>query len=354
MRKKILYVVEAMGGGIFSYIVDLANELVESYDIYIAYAVRDQTPLDYRNYFDKRIHLIEIESFTRSINPYKDVKAFIELRRIGKSINPDIIHFHSSKAGAIGRIAFKRKSIPQFYTPHGYSFLMKDCNKLKRALYKTIEICCASKNCMTISCSKGEHLETLKITKNASYVSNGVNISKLQDKINNVLLNEHPFTVFTIGRISFQKNPALFNEIAKLLPNVNFLWIGDGELRNCLTAKNIQVSGWNSRDKVIELAANSDMFILTSLWEGLPISLIEAMYLKKTCAVSNVIGNKDVINNKINGFICESALDFKKAIEYTMRHDNKSLLYTAYDEVLNIYNTKKMAYSYAKIYNEKL
>lgn len=354
MKKKILYVVEAMGGGIFSYIVDLANELVESYDVYIAHAVRDQTPLDYRNYFDKRIHLIEIESFTRSINPYKDVKAFIELRRIGKSINPDIIHFHSSKAGAIGRIAFKRKSIPQFYTPHGYSFLMKDCNKLKRALYKTIEICCASKNCMTISCSKGEHLETLKITKNASYVSNGVNISKLQDKINNVLLNEHPFTVFTIGRISFQKNPVLFNEIAKLLPNVNFLWIGDGELRNCLTAKNIQVSGWNSRDKVIELAANSDMFILTSLWEGLPISLIEAMYLKKTCAVSNVIGNKDVINNKINGFICESALDFKKAIEYTMRHDNKSLLYTAYDEVLNIYNTKKMAYSYAEIYNEKL
>lgn len=47
-KKKILYIVEAMGGGVFTYIVDLANELVNSYDMYIAYAVRKQTPQNYR------------------------------------------------------------------------------------------------------------------------------------------------------------------------------------------------------------------------------------------------------------------------------------------------------------------
>ena len=52
-KKKILYIVEAMGGGVFTYIVDLANELVDEFDMYIAYAVRRQTPKDYRNYFDK-------------------------------------------------------------------------------------------------------------------------------------------------------------------------------------------------------------------------------------------------------------------------------------------------------------
>lgn len=46
-KKKILYIVEAMGGGVFTYIVDLANELVNSYDMYIAYAVRKQTPQNY-------------------------------------------------------------------------------------------------------------------------------------------------------------------------------------------------------------------------------------------------------------------------------------------------------------------
>lgn len=49
-KKKILYIVEAMGGGVFTYIVDLANELVNKYDMYIAYAVRKQTPKNYKDY----------------------------------------------------------------------------------------------------------------------------------------------------------------------------------------------------------------------------------------------------------------------------------------------------------------
>ena len=72
-KKKILYIVEAMGGGIFSYIVDLSNELINYYDIYIAYAVRKQTPQNYMDYFDKRINLIKVENFCRSINPIKDI-----------------------------------------------------------------------------------------------------------------------------------------------------------------------------------------------------------------------------------------------------------------------------------------
>ena len=53
-KKKILYIVEAMGGGVFTYIVDLANELVNKYDMYIAYAVRKQTPKNYKDYRDGR------------------------------------------------------------------------------------------------------------------------------------------------------------------------------------------------------------------------------------------------------------------------------------------------------------
>lgn len=64
-KKKILYIVEAMGGGVFTYIVDLANELVNKYDMYIAYAVRKQTPKNYKDYFDKRIHYFTAESLYR-------------------------------------------------------------------------------------------------------------------------------------------------------------------------------------------------------------------------------------------------------------------------------------------------
>ena len=156
-KKKILYIVEAMGGGVFTYIVDLSNELVNSYDMYIAYAVRKQTPENYKDYFDKRIHLIEVKNFGRAIDPAKDIAAFFEVKKIAAEIKPDIIHLHSSKAGAIGRMAFNGK-IPMFYTPHGYSFLMENYKPMKRRMFKLIESVCAKRNCTTISCSVGEHV----------------------------------------------------------------------------------------------------------------------------------------------------------------------------------------------------
>lgn len=107
-KKKILYIVEAMGGGVFTYIVDLANELVNSYDMYIAYAVRKQTPQNYKDYFDKKIHLIEVKNFGRAIDPAKDIAAFCEVKKIAAEIKPDVIHLHSSKAGAIGGIKLLR------------------------------------------------------------------------------------------------------------------------------------------------------------------------------------------------------------------------------------------------------
>ena len=161
-KKKILYIVEAMGGGVFTYIVDLANELVNKYDMYIAYAVRKQTPKNYKDYFDKRIHLIEVKNFRRAIDPMKDIAAFFEVKKIAAEIKPDIIHLHSSKAGAIGRMAFNGK-IPMFYTPHGYSFLMENYKPMKRRMFKLIESVCAKRNCTTISCSVGEHIQVSKL-----------------------------------------------------------------------------------------------------------------------------------------------------------------------------------------------
>ena len=58
-KLKLLHIVEAMGGGVFTYITDMANQMVDVFDVYILYAVRPQTPSDYLEYFDKRIKLIK-------------------------------------------------------------------------------------------------------------------------------------------------------------------------------------------------------------------------------------------------------------------------------------------------------
>lgn len=350
-RKKILFIVEAMGGGVFTYIVDLANELVQKYDMYVAYAVRKQTPEDYREYFNEKVQLIEVKNFGRSINFIKDIKALFEIREIAKSINPDVIHLHSSKAGALGRIAFSSRKYPLFYTPHGYSFLMQNYSAGKRFMYRIIETMCSRRNCMTISCSEGEHQETLKLTHNATYVNNGINVTELQKLINQFgLIGEHPFTVFTLGRICYQKNPVLFNKIAEEMPEIRFLWIGDGEMRDVLTAPNIEITGWVKREDALRYSLYGDVFLLTSLWEGLPISLLESMYMKKLCVVSNVIGNRDVIHSGRNGYVCDDVSSFKIAIQSADK--SFDLIENAYSDVLTKYNTKVMMNAYSTIYEQ--
>ena len=229
-KKKILYIVEAMGGGVFTYIVELANALADTYDMYIAYAVREQTPKDYKSYFDKRVHLIHVKNFRRAVSPAADVRAFFEIRRIAAQIRPDVIHLHSSKAGALGRLAFNGNKVPLFYTPHGYSFLMQNTSAVKRSLYRGIEVLCGLRPCTTISCSVGENTEAKRIARRAVCVDNGIDIPELQAMLaKEPAPQPHPFTVFTLGRICYQKNPAQFNRIAQAMPDVRFLWIGDGE-----------------------------------------------------------------------------------------------------------------------------
>lgn len=354
-KPKLLYFVEAMGGGVFTYIVDLSNELCDDYDIYIGYAIRSQTPKNYQEYFDKRIHLIRVKNFSRSFSLNKNFKAFLEMKQIAREVNPDIIHLHSSMAGVLGRWAFNGQKIPLFYTPHGYSFLMRNFSNKKRLIFKFIETICAKRNCTTISCSAGENQETLKMTSRAIEIDNGINTKQLDQLLNSIdTLSVKHFDVFTLGRITAQKNPTQFNEIALKMSDLKFLWIGDGELRNTLTAPNITVSGWVDRKTALKYSLNSKIFVLTSLWEGLPMSLLEAMYMKKVCIVSDVIGNHDVIHNGENGYVCSSTDDFIKAISDAEDSSNTELVEEAYSEVLNHYNTNVMSKKYDQVYKDAL
>ena len=356
-KKKILYIVEAMGGGVFTYIVGLANELVNAYDMYIAYATRKQTPKDYELYFDNQVHLIKVENFVREINLVKDLKAFWEIRKIAEEIQPDIIHLHSSKAGVLGRWAFNGQKVPMFYTPHGYSFLMMNHNFLKRGIYKTIEQISAKRCCTTVSCSEGEHKETLKMTSSAVYVNNGIDVTELENMVKKIEVEKEKkiLTVFTLGRICYQKNPVLFNEIALEMPQVRFIWIGDGELRHELTAPNIEITGWVKREEALKYSMKANIFILTSLWEGLPMSLLEAMCMKKLCIVSDVIGNRDAIQNGRNGYVCATKEEFVTAIKkIENKKETNECIKCAYNDIQERLNIWMMAKQYDEIYAQKL
>ena len=354
-KKKVLHIVEAFGGGIFSMLCDLLNGMSDEYEIVVAYAKRKQTPDNFQEYFNKEIRFIEIKSFTRKISISKDLKALKEIKEIYKQEKPDIVHLHSSKAGILGRIGIHGNKIKMFYNPHGFSFLKKDDSKIKRTIYWLIEKMTAiiNKRCTIIGCSKGEYEEAKRLNPNSICINNGISIDKMKEETKKLEEKQIDFSdlkICTVGRISFQKNPEMFEKIAQKFPNLKFTWIGDGELKYQLTAPNITITGWESREDVLKILNENDIFLLPSLWEGLPISLLEAMYLKKICIVSNVIGNRDVINNGQNGYIANNIEEYKKIINQIQSAEVNDIKNKAYNDLINMYSTQNMVQGYKKIY----
>ena len=352
-KKKILHIVESFGGGVFSFLVDLVNNTIDQYEIIIAYGLREQTPQNFESYFPNNVKFIKIENFERQINLIKEIRALFEIKKTIKDYNPDIVHLHSSKAGFLGRFATNCKKKKVIYNPHGFSFLMKDNFKIKRIIYWLIEKSSTIKKCIIVACSKGEYEEALKLSKNSICINNGIDILKLENEIKDLKENNIDYNnlkICIVGRIDYQKNPKMFNEIAQRFSKFSFTWIGDGKLKTELTNHKKKVTGWKSRKEVLKILNDNDIFILTSLWEGLPISLLEAMYLKKICIVSNCIGNRDIIQNKENGYIANNVDEFENIIK-SINTGCTNIAKKAKEDVINNYNIKIMSESYKKLYN---
>ena len=356
-RTKVLHIVEAFGGGVYEIIKDLSNNLSDKYEIIIEYEERKELPKNFKEEFNQSIKFVEVSNFTRSIKPIKDIKALKEINKIIKDEKPDIIQLHSSKAGILGRLARKYKA-KLFYVPHGFAFLKQDDNIIKRKIYWMIEKITAiyNKKCTIIACSQGEYEEAKKLNKNSIEIDNGISIEKIQKEIKDKehTINWDNIIVCTVGRIDYQKNPQQFNDIARKFPNIKFKWIGDGHLRQILEQKNIEIMGWIIKKDVLKEVGSSDIFILTSLWEGMPVALLEAMYMKKICIVSNVIGNRDVIKNNENGYIANNTEEFCKIIDNIIKTRKDTVSKNAHSDIIKKYSIKTMSENYQKLYEREL
>lgn len=352
--KKILMVCEAFGGGVFTYVSQLCNDICDDFDVYLAYSLRPQTPENYMEFIDKRVHLIQVKSFSKKglSNISNDIKVIKELRSIEKKVEPDIIHLHSSIAGGMGRLAYNGKHNTVVYTPHGYAHILMGSDK-KSVMYKWMEKILGRTNSITLTCCDSEDAVAKTLCKKTTYIETGINLEDLSAYLDCIEpIKKDKFTVFTLGRVCVQKQPHLFNRIAELVPEARFVWIGDGELEKLLTAPNIEVTGWKPRKEALAMAKGSDAFILCSLGEAIAMSLIENMYIKKLIFVSNTMGNRSVIHNGVNGYVCEKAEDYAEHIKDAMKKFPINLTERAYQDVLEIYNTTAMKKKYIEFYKK--
>lgn len=330
---KVVHIVEALAGGVNTYFKDLSwffdNEQAQ-HDIHttIVYSSnrKEVDPAQIKAAFSNTVVLQEV-SMVREFKLIADYKAVVELIKFLRITNPDIVHLHSSKAGVLGRIAcvFLSKKIKVFYSPHGYSFLRTDISPIKKKLYKGIEIAFQKLfKSTTIACGDTEYEIAKKI--GPSYlVRNGINIARIQqhktEQINATL------TIGIVGRITAARNPVFFNSIALQNPLFNFVWIGDGELNNCLTATNISITGWFLDQKEALKELNKiDVYMQTSLWEGLPVAVLEAMAMQKPVLATNVIGNKDAVVPDETGYLFETIAEANHFLEILQDKKTRKIL----------------------------
>ncbi|MGL5964978.1 MAG: glycosyltransferase, partial [Fusobacteriaceae bacterium] len=279
MRKEILHVAECFSGGVYDFIVSLVNGLPE-FNHTILYAKRENFKQNFRDDFSEGVQFIHWENATREVNLKKDFLAAKELSKILLQKNYDKIHLHSSKAGFIGRVVGRLKNQQDkiIYTTHGVSFLRKDVSNLKNSLYILFEKIGMYMGGDIIACSKSEADYMIeKGIRKANYIYNGIETPK---ELPTVQKDKDIINIVTLGRITYQKNPKLFNEIAEQFlddKRIKFTWIGDGELKHELKSSNINITGWKNQKEVLEELCKGDVYLSTSLWEGLPLSVLQAM-----------------------------------------------------------------------------
>lgn len=348
-------VCEALGGGVFAYVSQLCNDMCDDFDVYLAYAVRSQTPKNFKNAFDSRVKFVEVEGFGKGIfNPFNNYNVIQRLRKIEKEIQPDVIHLHSSISGGLGRLAFKGKKNKVVYTPHGYAHILLGSG-VKSKIYGIMEWILGKTNSITLTCCESEDEVAIKLCKRTAYIETGINQKKLGEVLDKVEPKKNDkFTVFSLGRACVQKQPQLFNRIAELVPEARFMWIGGGELEHLLKAPNIEVTGWMPREEALAVAKGADAFILCSLGEAIAMSLLENMYMKKLCLVSNTMGNKSVIQHGRNGYVCDTAEEYADCIRDAMKKIPQKLIDNAFQDMSDIYNTEVMKMKYVKFYNSLL
>jgi len=273
---------------------------------------------------NKGISLTIVPEIVREVNPVKDLVATLKLVNIFRREQPHIVHTHSSKTGIIGRWAARIARVPVIvHTVHGWAHHPYQ-KPFIRGMYIFLERIAAPFTdrliaVSTLNVEKGlkDHIGT---RDRYTVIHSCINIEQFSRTFTdsaflkkNLGLNGSGPVVGTVSRLSQQKNPLDFVKMAALvkkqIPEAQFLFVGDGPLRSESEAlirefslqKDVVLAGL--RKDVPDLLRCMDIFTLTSLWEGLPRVIPQAMVAGLPVVANNIDGNAEIIQDGTNGFL---------------------------------------------------
>ncbi len=311
---RVLYVITKADeiGGAQIHVRDLAERLkIDDHEVMV---VAGEYGAFINQLEDRGIAYAILPELVREIKPYKDLKACVLLRGIIKKFNPDLVGLHSSKAGIVGRIAALGLGIPVIFTAHGWSFTDGVGNR-KRKLYIFIEKIMShfTDKIITVSEKDKELALNYDVTtaEKQIVIHNGI-IDKFKEKVPNKKVNSDSkkIIITSVARFSEQKDHETLICAMSGISNLNWELhlIGKGSRINNVE---LMVKEHKLEDKVFfhgeihnvhDFLDKSDIFVLSTNWEGLPLSIIEAMCSSLPIVATNVGGVSELVTENV-GFL---------------------------------------------------
>lgn len=264
------------------------------------------------------VHVIHTEKpFDRSV--WKRVQQLIVDEKI------DIVHAHGTRACSNMFSAAKKMGLPLIYTCHGWSF-HQDQNPLIRKIRIWGEKFLTKKATVTICVSNANRKEGKKLfgkTFDPVVILNSIDNKKFdpekeyKDVRQELGVDFSKMLIGFVARFTWQKQPLVliraFAAVLKEIPDAMLLMVGDGEQKEEAVSL---IKKLDLADKVIlesfrkdvpAVLAAIDVFVLPSLWEGLPVALLEAMSMAKPIIATSVDGTAEVIEDRISGYLISTA-----------------------------------------------
>lgn len=272
----------------------------------------------------RNIPLTILPELLREVSPANDLKALLKMAKMMRNGRYHIVHTHSSKAGVLGRVAAKIARVPVIvHTVHGWSF-HEQMSPRKLRFYVALEKIgdwCGHETIVVAAKDRQKGVaQGIKRAAHYPLIRSGIELDRFgHPQIPPAEMRRQlgiPADVLVVGsvtRLSAQKAPLdladAFVRIASKMPNTWFIIVGDGSLRPELE-RALQAGGIAAqtiltglRRDVPELMAAFDLFVLSSLWEGLPRVLPQAMATGLPIVCTLADGSAEAVIEGENGFL---------------------------------------------------
>ena len=322
---RLLQVLEPSGGGSGRHFLDLCRGVHErGHHVEAVYS-----PVRAEEGFVRELKAIGLPAvhavdMKRAPGP-SDIGRFLELHRLIRRGNFDIIHGHSSKAGALTRLRLPGPHVPRVYTPHAFRTLDPTLGRAGRLIYGTIEWGLARFLTDHLICvSEDEYRHALSLNmpeKRTSVIVNGVappSCEMAQTIRASFGIAPDAFVFGFIGRLSAQKAPerliAAFQSVAASVKNSHLVMVGAGELERSLR-KAMAESGLQNRMHLTsaftgpQAAPAFDLLVMPSRYEAMSYVMLEGAAAGKPIIATDIGGARTVIEDGQNGFILPNSDD---------------------------------------------